>query len=176
MRLATLALVLMPFGAFAAGSADPKPPAPTETTENCPEGQIWDLATQRCMSPEDSTNNDSARLDDVRALAYAGSYAAAFDVLNSITDVDDTIVLTYHGFLHRQTGDIARGMAFYNAVLAKDPGNLLARSYMGQGHLAAGRKNLAHAQLVEIRMRGGRGTWAETSLAQAIQTGATIDY
>ncbi|MEJ6402778.1 tetratricopeptide repeat protein [Yoonia sp. 2307UL14-13] len=176
MRLATLAVVLTPFGAFAAGSADPKPPAPTETTENCPEGQIWDLATQSCMSPEDSTNDDSARLDDVRALAYRGHYAAAFDILNSITDTDDSLVLTYYGFLHRQTGDIARGMAFYDAALAQDANNLLARSYMGQGHVTSGRMALAQTQLVEIRIRGGRGSWSETSLAQAIETGATVNY
>jgi Tfp pilus assembly protein PilF len=67
-------------------------------------------------------------------------------------------------------------MTYYQAALAADPDNFLARSYMGQGHAEAGEIVLAQAQLSEIRARGGRGTWAEWSLRQAIQTGSGYNY
>lgn len=176
MRLTVFVLALCPFAAFAAGSDDPAPPKPTETTEVCAEGLIWDLATQSCMAPEDSTNDDSARLNDVRELAYAGLYQAALDVLDTLDNPDAPLALTYYGFAHRKAGRVDLGMAYYDAALAADPNNLLARSYAGQGHVASGQMVLAQAQLTEIRMRGGRDTWAETSLAQAIATGVGTNY
>ena len=67
-------------------------------------------------------------------------------------------------------------MTYYTAALDADPNNLLARSYMGQGHVASGQMVLAQAQLTEIRMRGGRDSWAEVSLQQAINTGVGSSY
>ena len=176
MRLTALALTLMPVAAFAAGSSDSTPPTPTETTKACSEGLIWDVATQSCMTPEDSTNDDQARLRDVRELAYAGYYQAALDVLDTLDDRAAPLALTYYGFAHRKAGRVALGMAYYDAALAADPDNLLARSYMGQGHVVSGDVVRAQAQLVQIRMRGGRGTWAEQALATAITSGITHSY
>ena len=176
MRLTTLTLALFPFAAFAAGGGDMTPPKPSETTTTCADGLVWDLATQSCMTPEDSTNDDSARLDDVRELAYAGQYAAALDVLDTLDNAEAPLALTYYGFAHRKAGDVALGMAYYERAIAADPDNLLARSYMGQGYVEAGEVVLAQAQLTEIRMRGGRETWAEASLAQAIATGSGYSY
>lgn len=176
MRLTALAFALMPAVAIAAGSDEPTPPTPSETTKTCAVGLVWDIATQSCMTPDDSTNDDSARLRDVRELAYAGYYQAALDVLDTLDNPEAPLALTYYGFAHRKAGRIDLGMAYYNAALVADPANLLARSYMGQGHVASGNIVLAQAQLTEIRMRGGRGTWAETSLAEAISTGASYSY
>ncbi|MDX8351094.1 hypothetical protein [Cognatiyoonia sp. IB215182] len=171
MRFAALALVLAPTFALGVGGDDYDPPAPSETTKTCSDGQVWDIATQSCTAPEDSTNDDNARLNDVRELAYAGRYAAAIRVLDTLDDPNADLALTYYGFAHRMAGRVAVGMAYYEAALAADPDNLLARSYMGQGHVAAGEVALAQAQLTQIRMRGGRGTWAEVALAQSIETG-----
>ena len=176
MRLTVFALAFCPFAAFAAGSDDPEPPKPTETTEVCAEGLLWDLATKSCMAPEDSTNDDNARLNDVRELAYAGLYQAALNVLDTLNNRDAPLALTYYGFAHRKAGRTDLGMAYYDAALAADPDNLLARSYAGQGHLVSGQVVMAQAQLTEIRMRGGRRTWAEASLAQAIATGSGVSY
>ncbi|MGJ8588956.1 MAG: hypothetical protein ACSHXW_12435 [Yoonia sp.] len=176
MRLTTLTLALFPMAAFAAGGETDMPPTPSETTTECAEGQVWDKATQSCMDPAESTNDDSARLDDVRELAYAGSYQAALDVLDTLENPQAPLALTYYGFTHRKAGRVDLGMAYYDAALAADPDNLLARSYMGQGHVASGEMVLAQAQLTEIRMRGGRDTWAEASLVQAITTGSGASY
>lgn len=176
MRLATLTLALFPVVAMAAGGGSDTAPKPSETTTTCVEGQVWDLATESCMDPAASTNDDSARLDDVRELAYVGQYQAALNVLDTLDDQNASLALTYYGFTHRKTGDVALGMTYYNAALVADPNNLLARSYMGQGHVASGDQVLAQVQLTEIRMRGGRHTWAETSLMQAIATGVGASY
>ncbi len=176
MRLITLTFALFPLAAFAAGSDTDTPPTPSETTTTCADGLVFDIATQSCMTPEASTNDDSARLDDVRELAYAGRYQAALDVLDTLDNPQAPLALTYYGFAHRKAGRVDLGMAYYDAALAADPDNLLARSYMGQGHVASGEVLLAQVQLTEIRMRGGRGSWAETSLQQAISTGVGASY
>lgn len=176
MRLTTLTLALFPMAAVAAGGGDATPPKPSETTTTCTDGLVFDLATQSCMTAEDSTNDDSARLNDVRELAYEGYYQAALDVLDTLENPQAPLALTYYGFAHRKAGRVDLGMAYYTAALRADPNNLLARSYMGQGHVASGDMALAQAQLIQIRMRGGRETWAEASLAQAIATGAGASY
>ena len=176
MRILHLILLLTPLTAFAAGSEDPEPPTPSETTTVCAEGLIWDIATQSCMTPEQSTNDDSARLDDARELAYAGAYDTAIVVLDSMQDSGTPMALTYYGFAHRKAGRVDTGMAYYTQAIAADPNNHLARSYMGQGLVAAGQPGLARQQLAEIRERGGSGTWAETSLSKAITTGQGYNY
>ncbi len=176
MRLATLTFALFPMMAFAAGGGSLTPPTPSETTTECAEGQVWDKATESCMAPSESTNDDSARLDDVRELAYEGYLQAALDVLETIENQNDTMVLTYYGFVHRSQGNADLGVTYYQAALQVDPDNVLARSYMGQGFAAAGQTDLAQAELTEIRKRGGRGTWAEFALRQAISTGQGYSY
>lgn len=177
MRLTTLALAtLLPSLGFAAGSDDPVPPAPTPTQTECTDGLIWDLATQTCLPPDQSTNDDNARLDDIRALAYAGQYQMALGLLDTLTNRASPLALTYYGFTHRMAGQVDLGMAYYRDAIAADPANHLARSYMGQAHVIAGDIALAQVQLTEIQMRGGAGGWAETALASAIASGKTASY
>lgn len=176
MRLTTLTLALFPMAAFAVGGDDATPPKPSETTTVCAEGLVWDLATQSCMTPEESTNDDSARLDDVRELAYEGYLNAALEVLETMEAQSDTMTLTYYGYVYRSQGDVDRGMAYYQAALTADPANILARSYMGQGFVTLGQTELAEAELSEIRKLGGGGTWAERALAQALRSGTTYSY
>jgi tetratricopeptide (TPR) repeat protein len=91
-------------------------------------------------------------------------------------DQSSDMAITYRGFATRKAGDMAGGMAFYETALAVNPDNLLTRSYMGQALVEQGDVELALAQLTEIRMRGGRGTWAEASLASAVATGVTYSH
>ena len=176
MRLTALALVFCPLPAFAVGGFDITPPTPSETTTVCEEGFVWDLATESCVLPEDSTNDDSARLNDVRELAYAGRYQTTLRVLESLENPETSLALTYYGFVYRKSGQVALGRSYYLQALQADPDNILARSYMGQGFVVSGEILLARAQLNEIRARGGAGTWAETALAQAIASGQAYDY
>ena len=93
-----------------------------------------------------------------------------------MSDQTDDRVLTYLGFTHRKMGNVDLGMRYYHKALAKNPDNLLARSYLGQGLIEAGDADAAVAQLREIIARGGKGSWSETSLRTALNTGVTYSY
>ncbi len=171
-----LALAMTPFASFAAGSDDTTPPTPTATTTKCEEGLVFDEKTKKCLAPVEGRLDDDTLYQAVRELAYAGKYDAALSVLAGMSDQSDDRVLTYLGFINRKMGNLERGMDFYQLALAINPDNILARSYMGQGLVEQGEIELAQLQLDQIGARGGAGTWAETSLRRAIETGVTYTY
>ena len=169
-------LVLAPHLALAAGSDDSEPPTPTETTTECEKGTVWDEKTKTCIKAEDSSLNDDQRFGAVRELAYAARYDEAMAVLAAMTEGETSRVMTYQGFLLRQTGRIEEGIAAYERAIAMDPGNILARSYYGQLLVQMDELAMAEDQLTQIRASGGTGTWAETALATAIKTGVTYTF
>ena len=156
---------------WAVGGDDP--PVRTDTTKTCTDGLIWDADTRRCVKPADSSLRDTERLQAVREFAYAGQYRNAERVLDAVTDQTLDLVLTYRGFLARKQGRMAQAHDWYARALAQNPDNLLARSYLGQAHVAAGNLTLARHELSQIRARGGRETWAEISLRMALRSGRT---
>ncbi|WP_240790403.1 tetratricopeptide repeat protein [Rhodobacter sp. SY28-1] len=174
--LAIAAFALAPSPLRAVGSDDSEPPKPTETTTQCEEGLVWDEKTKTCVKPEDTSLNDDQRFDAVRELAYTGRYEAAQLVLAAMTEGETSRVMTYQGFLLRQTGQIEEGIAAYERALALDPANILARSYYGQLLVQMDEIAMAEDQLTQIRAHGGQGSWAERSLASAIATGVTYTF
>lgn len=174
-HLAAAALCL-PAMAFAAGSDSSSTPATTKTSTDCRAGQVYDAKTRSCLDSKSDLINDDTRYDAVRELAYDGQYDRALKVLAAMSDQSESRVLTYYGFIARKQGDVAGGFAYYTAALEADADNILARSYMGQALVILGQTDAARAQLAEIRSRGGDGSWAEASLAEAIATGTTYAY
>jgi tetratricopeptide (TPR) repeat protein len=170
------ALVLAPYAAFAAGSDDTEPPTPTETTTECKKGEVWDEKTEKCVVAKDTSLNDDQRFGAVRELAYAGRPDEAMVILAAMTEGDTARVMTYRGFLLRQTGQVEASIAAYDRAIAMDPANILARSYYGQLLVQMNETELAEVQLAALRLHGGAGTWAERSLATAIDTGVTYTY
>jgi predicted Zn-dependent protease len=85
-------------------------------------------------------------------------------------------VLTYQGFILRKSGRVEEGIAAYEAALTANPGNILAHSYYGQLLVEMNEIDAAKAHLAAIRTHGGAGTWAETALASAIETGLTYTF
>lgn len=182
--------------AFAAGGGGDStfPPKQTQTTQDCfserqwdPEikryvryaekvNGVWDPQLRRCIRPDKAGYLQSELLEDaVRELAYSGRLDEA-QLLLSQMDASSDFVLTYWGFTHRKLGDQLSADRFYAAALKKNPDNLLTRSYMGQGLVVQGDYIGARDQLLEIRARGGKGTWAELALLDAIETGTGYDY
>lgn len=161
--------------AFAAGDDETSPPAPTPTLR-CPEWQIHDKRTGKCVPAKSSSLGDRERFQAVRELAYAERYAAATLVLDAITDQLDDRVLTYRGFLLRKTGRLVQALGYYRSAVEKNPNNLLVRSYMGQGFIESGDLAAAKQQHEEILTRNGWGTWAEVSLREALASGRTYRY
>lgn len=177
MRLTALALAaLIPTATLAASLDDDTPPQPTSTTTQCEQGLVWDADSKSCVAPKDSRLDDDIRYGAVREYAYAGFYDAASDVLDAMTDQSSDRVLTYRGFLARKSGDFSTAESYYNAAIAQNPDNFLARSYLGQGLAEGGKVAAARVQLSEIRARGGRGTWPELALRLAIESGRGFSY
>ncbi|MEM9341460.1 MAG: tetratricopeptide repeat protein [Pseudomonadota bacterium] len=177
MRSVLLALALaFPASAFAAGGEDFSPPRPTQTTTECAEGLVYDDTTKACVAPKESNLSDDALYQAVRELAWAGRFETARAAIAAMSDASEDRVLTYLGFIHRKEGDMDGAMAYYSAALSRNPDNLLARSYIGQGFVEMGQIDRALAQLREIRARGGRMTWADVALDQAIRTGRGTSY
>ncbi len=181
MRMTILAALLtMPVSmtgvAFAAGSETNTAPKPTKTSKDCKGVRVWDETKQRCVRPKQSSLDDDGLYDAVRELAYAGRIEDAQGVLRAMADQEDDRVLTYWGFTNRKLGNLDAAMMFYTAALEKNPDNLLARSYMGQGMVVSGDVEGAKQQLAEIEARGNAYSWPATSLRQAIYVGKTFNY
>ncbi len=178
MRVISFCLALLPTFAFAAGGGGgtSTPPTTTQTTKTCKGIQVWDPTTKSCVNPQGSSLDQDILGEAVRELAYAGRNEDAQGVLRVMADQESDLVLTYWGFTHRKLGNMDLANTFYARAIEKNPNNILARSYMGQGYVTEGKMDAAKAQLAEIRARGGSGSWPETSLASAIETGTTYDY
>ena len=162
--------------AMAKDSRNEQPPKPTQTTETCKAGKVWDKKTKSCKSAQSGALDDDTLYGAVRELAYAGQFENAQTVLSAMSDQSEPRVLTYWGFTHRKLGDVPTGMAFYRRAIKTDPGSILARSYMGQALVEQGDRAAALAELHAIDAHGGKDTWAYTSLQRAITTGTTYSY
>jgi len=179
MRLLLIAALFLPTMSLAAGGGGETttaPPKPTNTTKVCKGEEVWDASRKKCAKPKGASLDDDILYGAVRELAYAGRYEDAQKVLSAMSDQSDDRVLTYLGFTHRKMGNVDLGMQYYRRAIAKNPDNLLARSYMGQGLIEAGETEAALIQLREIQARGGTGQWPETSLRQALVSGVTYRY
>jgi len=170
-RLAILIAVLPTFAFAAGGDSSSAPSAPS-----CKNGQVYDQQTRKCVNKSSQLLDDSERYAAVRSYAYDGQLDVAASVLDSMSNQNADEVLTYRGFIARQKGDMATAMRAYHTALRTNPDNILARSYLAQGLVSLGDLDGAQAQHDEIIARGGLGTWAEVSLARAIETGETYRY
>ena len=176
LALSLTAMLLVAPAAFAAGSGDNDPPEPTETTTKCKGAQVWDKAKKACVDAREGRLDNDQLYRAAREIAWAGRPADALAVLDAMTEGATDRVLTYRGFAHRKAGQWEKGRAFYAAALEQNPDNFLARSYLGQGLVERGDFAGAQAQWKEIRARGGAGTWAETALLAALETGTITGY
>ena len=174
--------------ARAADSDTTTPPVATETTTTCTDGKIWSDEKKECVAPEDLKPADGTKTDGTkteeekrserliddklyaaaREFAYAGQYGNALRALRAAYDQEDPRILNYMGYNTRKLGNMALGMTYYKRALRKDENYILARSYMGQALIEQGDIEGARVQLVEIRDRGGEGTWAYRALLQSL--------
>ena len=106
-----------------------------------------------------------------RQLAKDGQYEWALEILASIQNQNDPRVLNYTGYSNRKAGRIEVGITYYKKALAIDPNFVLAREYLGEGYVAAGRIDLAQIQLDEIKTRAGVDSEEYKDLHKAITTG-----
>lgn len=100
-------------------------------------------------------------------LAKNGRYEEALGHLMKAR-VKNARVLTYIGFATRKLGRVEEAMGYYREALLKDPQNAIARSYLGEAHLARDDLQSAIAELRRVEQSCGRNCEAFTELAARI--------
>jgi len=150
---ATVLALSLPFAVpvFAAGGG-------TETaTPECKSGEVYDKNEKKCVPAKQGAVDDDSLFETGRALAYAGKYGEAIQMLGLVADKNDARVLNMLGFSHRKSGRIDVGLGYYQEALAANPDFVLAREYMGEAFLTLGDIASAKNQLSEIEKRCGKG-------------------
>jgi tetratricopeptide (TPR) repeat protein len=123
-------------------------------TPRCNTGYTYDTKTQTCV--KSSSMRDDQLIEQGRRLALGGHYEPALDTLSYVRNKADATALTYLGYANRKLGRVDAGIAYYHQALAIDPGNLNTREYLGEGYVAAGRTDLAVAELNKLEALCGR--------------------
>ncbi len=164
--------------AYAAGD----PPAPSTNTDTspkklkCKKNEVIKTVTKDgvkkkvCVKLEAGILPDEELYQQGRALAKENEYDWALTVLAAISNQNDPRVLNYTGYSHRKAGRLETGITFYRKALAINPNFMLAREYLGEGYVAAGRVDLARLELAEIGARCGVGCEEYKDLKLAIDT------
>ena len=158
--------------AFAAGGGG----LPPQEVKKCKEGEVvkkvkrlgfW---VKKCVPIEQSFLSDDELYEQGRQLAKAGEYEKALIVLAAIKNQNDPRVLNYTGYSNRKAGRLEIGITYYRKALAIDPNFVLAREYLGEGYVSAGRIDLAQIELNEIKARAGANSEEYKDLAKVIAT------
>jgi tetratricopeptide (TPR) repeat protein len=153
---------------FAAGGGGEPVEAP-----KCKNGEVVKKVgnIKKCVPIESGILPDEDLYQQGRALAKAGQYDWALQVLAAVQNQNDPRVLNYTGYSNRKAGRLEIGITYYRKALAIDPNFVLAREYLGEGYVAAGRIDLAKLELNEIKTRAGTASEEYQDLAKAIATG-----
>lgn len=142
--------------------------ADAPTTHNCKKGEVWNKKAKKCVKVQSGVLPDEELYQQGRALAKAAQYDWAIEVLSAVQDQEDPRVLNYLGYSNRKAGRLEIGITYYSKALAIDPNFNLAREYLGEGYIAAGRVDLAMVQLSEIAKSCGTGCEEYKELSAAI--------
>jgi hypothetical protein len=146
-----------------AGGMDP-------SEKRCQPGQVWSFKKRKCLKASAGVLPDDELYVQGRALAKSGRYEWALQVLTAIKDQERPNVLNYIGYSHRKAGRLETGIGYYRRALAINPDFVLAREYLGEGYVAAGRLDLARIELAEIAARCGKSCEEYKDLSAAIAT------
>ncbi|MEO8667592.1 MAG: hypothetical protein ABI399_03690 [Bauldia sp.] len=114
----------------------------------CSKGYVYDDNQKVCIRA--SLMDDEGLTDQGRRFALAGDYQTALDILGNVRDQHGDTVLTYIGYSKRKLGMVDEGIGYYHQALAINPNNLNTREYLGEGYVAAGRTDLAVAELQKL--------------------------
>jgi tetratricopeptide (TPR) repeat protein len=135
----------------------------------CKKGEVWDKKKKKCVKASSGVLPDEDLYQQGVALAKAGEYDWALTVLAAVSNQNDPRVLNYTGYSYRKSGQIEKGIGYYQRALAIDPNFVLAREYLGEGYVASGRIDLAKAELTQIAQRCGTTCEEYQDLAEELE-------
>ena len=164
--VSVLALSLSSGLGFAAGSsgtavttppvATPAAPPTSPMQMHCAKGEVVKTVkkngkkTKMCVKAMGSLVPDNELYQQAYLLAKTGEYDWAITVLSSIQNQSDPDVMNMLGYSNRKAGRVELGISYYAKALQMRPDFVRAREYLGEGYVAAGKLDLARAQLGEI--------------------------
>jgi tetratricopeptide (TPR) repeat protein len=170
--------------AFAAGTAPPaasttQSPPTSPMQMHCAKGEVVKTMRmkgkkiKKCMKATAGVLSDDELYLQGRLLAKQGQYDWALTVLAAVQDQSNPDVLNYMGYSNRKAGRLDIAIGYYKKALDQNPNFVLAREYLGEGFVAAGKLDLAKVQLDEIANRAGTSSEEYIDLKKAID-GAAI--
>ena len=127
-----------------------------------------DARKQACTTLAAGALGDDELYEQGKLLATESEYDWALEVLALITRQDDAKVLNYIGYSNRKAGRLETGIEAYKKALVLDPDYVQAREYLGEAYVLAGKKDLAMAELAEIKTRKGADCPEYAALEKAI--------
>ena len=167
LTMAALAcLIGLSAPALAAGDGGGNDASPAN--QSCKKGEVWDKDRKKCVKAKSGLLPDEDLYQQGRALARQGHYDWAVEVLALVQNRQDPRVLNYSGYAPRTAGRLETGITYYRQALAIDPNFNLAREYLGEGYIAAGRVDLALNELAAIEKSCGTGCADYKELSAAI--------
>jgi tetratricopeptide (TPR) repeat protein len=158
----------------AGGNSGGSSTSTSPTTLKCKSGEVVKTVTEngtkkkKCVKASSGILPDEELYQQARLLAKEGQYDWALAVLGVIQNQDDPRVLNYMGYSNRKAGRIELGISYYRKALAINPNFVLAREYLGEGYVAAGKIGLAKTELAEIATRCGTNCDEYKDLSAAI--------
>lgn len=179
LKCALAAVALAAFGTSALAAGDGGSSSSTSVVKKtCKKGEVVKMVTKygkqvpTCVKISSGILPDDDLYVQGRELAKAGEYDWALEVLAAIKDQNQPRVLNYTGYANRKAGRLDIGIGYYQKALTIDPNYVLAREYLGEGYVKAGKVDLAKQQLAEIEKRCGMTCEEYKDLSEAISTGA----
>lgn len=140
-----------------------------DSANKCKKGEVWDSKAKKCVKQSSVILPDEDLYRQGAALALDGQYDRALEILALVKNQDDPRVLNYMGYANRKLGRLETAFDYYRKALDIDPDFVLAREYLGEGYVAAGRIDLAKGELIEIANRCGTTCEEYQALAEHIE-------
>jgi len=119
-------------------------------TPDCPSGQVYDSASQKCVPDKSSSLSDEDKTHYAYHLAKKGEYQAALNLLDSLKNANTAEAWNYRGYATRKLGRTDEGIGYYQRSLAIEPNYAKAREYLGEPWMVKGRPDLTKEQLKVI--------------------------
>jgi tetratricopeptide (TPR) repeat protein len=155
-------------GAASGGAGTAHPSKNQSDLTTCQPGMVWDTKQKKCLARHSGVLPDPELTEYAFALAKAGRYQEAIDVLDLLDNPNTPRALNYRGYATRKLGRTEEGIGYYLKSVALDPSYPQVREYLGEAYIVEGKYGLAKEQLATIeKLRGSECVYYE-DLANAL--------
>lgn len=139
-------------------------------TPTCKKGEVYDKKAKKCVKQASENLTDQDRTEYAYALAEAGRYEEALEIIGTLRKPDTAEALNYKGFATRKLGRVEEGIGYYLQSVALNPRYAKVREYLGEAYVQQGRPELAQEQLAVIETICGKECEEYEDLAEALET------